>query len=233
MNDARQLALKFFLFIGERLALLVIIVLGAIVFSTQKEATLAYFDNRSVEPQIISSIPLEKEPVGQILGAVEEQVPPSPTPTVAMQTPTPTPIPPTPTTTPPTTISPTPIITSTSTPTPSLAKTSPSPTQTPVLPTATPTPTPVPTNAPAAVDPNSDEVWDRLAICEAGGNWSIDTGNGYFGGLQFNQGAWESVGGTGNPAQASREEQITRGKMLQQKRGWGAWGGCSAQLGLN
>jgi LysM repeat protein len=67
-------------------------------------------------------------------------------------------------------------------------------------------------SSPAApVAPSSSgggTVWDRLAQCESGGNWSIDTGNGYGGGLQFSQGTWEANGGTGNPADASREEQI-------------------------
>jgi hypothetical protein len=107
------------------------------------------------------------------------------------------------------------------------------PTATPtlsVLPTITITPTP---SSPITVIANTDDaVWDKLAQCESTGHWDDNTGNGYFGGLQFSQGTWESVGGTGNPAQASREEQIMRGKMLQQRRGWGPWGGCSAKLGL-
>lgn len=90
----------------------------------------------------------------------------------------------------------------------------------------TPTPTPV------IIKPTED-IWDTLAKCEAGGNWSTDTGNGYYGGLQFNQGAWNSVGGTGKPSDASRDEQIMRGKMLQEKRGWGVWGLCAKKLGLN
>lgn len=90
----------------------------------------------------------------------------------------------------------------------------------------TPTPTPVP------VLP-TDDVWDRLAKCESKGNWGIDTGNGYFGGLQFSQGAWNSVGGIGKPSDASREEQIKRGQMLQSMRGWAVWGICAKKLGLN
>ncbi len=75
-------------------------------------------------------------------------------------------------------------------------------------------------------------VWDRLAACEAGGNWSINTGNGYYGGLQFSQSSWRAVGGSGLPSNASREEQIQRGKMLQARQGWGAWPSCAAKLGL-
>ena len=112
------------------------------------------------------------------------------------------------------------------------------PTSTPTqtsIPTQTPTPTPTPTPEPTTppVDPNNDAIWDQISSCEAGNNWATDTGNGYYGGLQFSQSAWESVGGTGNPAQASREEQIMRGKMLRDRRGsFSAWGACAARLGL-
>ncbi len=77
-----------------------------------------------------------------------------------------------------------------------------------------------------------DAVWDRLAKCESGGNWSINTGNGYYGGLQFSAGTWRSVGGTGLPHQHSREEQIKRGKILQARAGWGQWPSCTRKLGL-
>lgn len=76
-------------------------------------------------------------------------------------------------------------------------------------------------------------AWDRLAKCESGGNWSISTGNGYYGGLQFTLSSWAAVGGSGNPAAASREEQIHRGEILQSRQGWGAWPACSAKLGLS
>lgn len=78
----------------------------------------------------------------------------------------------------------------------------------------------------------SGGVWDKLAACESGGNWSINTGNGYYGGLQFSQGSWSAVGGSGSPANASKAEQIKRAKMLQARQGWGAWPACSAKLGL-
>jgi LysM repeat protein len=84
-------------------------------------------------------------------------------------------------------------------------------------------------SAPAVADGG---VWDRLAQCEAGGNWSINTGNGYYGGLQFTLGSWRAVGGSGYPHQASREEQIARGKMLQARQGWGAWPACTSKLGI-
>ncbi|CAN5856477.1 hypothetical protein BH23ACT10_BH23ACT10_25250 [soil metagenome] len=75
-------------------------------------------------------------------------------------------------------------------------------------------------------------VWDRLAACEAGGNWSINTGNGYYGGLQFSLGSWRAVGGSGYPHRASRSEQIKRGKRLKARQGWGAWPSCTRKLGL-
>ncbi|NLT29399.1 MAG: DUF348 domain-containing protein [Propionibacterium sp.] len=75
-------------------------------------------------------------------------------------------------------------------------------------------------------------VWDRLAQCESGGNWSINTGNGYYGGLQFSASSWRAVGGTGLPHQHSREEQIRRAEILKSKQGWGAWPACTRKLGL-
>ncbi len=92
--------------------------------------------------------------------------------------------------------------------------------------------TPTPTPTPALIDSGRNDVWEKIADCETHKNWNSDTGNGYFGGLQFNQSAWESTGGTGNPAAASKDEQIMRGKILQSRRGWGPWGGCSKKLGL-
>lgn len=79
---------------------------------------------------------------------------------------------------------------------------------------------------------SGNTVWDRLAECESGGNWAINTGNGYYGGLQFTLSSWSAVGGSGYPHQASREEQILRGQRLQALQGWGAWPACSAKLGL-
>lgn len=75
-------------------------------------------------------------------------------------------------------------------------------------------------------------IWDGIAQCESGGNWSIDTGNGYYGGLQFTLGSWRAYGGTGYPNQASRAEQIAIAQKLQAAQGWGAWPVCSARLGL-
>jgi LysM repeat protein len=75
-------------------------------------------------------------------------------------------------------------------------------------------------------------VWDRLAQCESSGNWSINTGNGYYGGLQFALSSWEWVGGTGYPHEASKAEQIARAEILLERQGWNAWPSCSRQLGL-
>lgn len=86
--------------------------------------------------------------------------------------------------------------------------------------------------APANFSAGNGSVWDKLAACEAGGNWAINTGNGYYGGLQFSLSSWRGVGGSGLPSDASREEQIMRGQMLQARSGWGAWPACSAKLGL-
>jgi uncharacterized protein YabE (DUF348 family) len=76
-------------------------------------------------------------------------------------------------------------------------------------------------------------VWDRLAQCESGGNWAINTGNGYYGGLQFSLGTWRAYGGTGLPSQASRETQIAIAtKVRNASGGYGAWPACAARLGL-
>jgi uncharacterized protein YabE (DUF348 family) len=83
--------------------------------------------------------------------------------------------------------------------------------------------------APAVAD---GSVWDRLAQCEAGGNWAANTGNGFYGGLQFNLRTWSANGGSGRPDQASREEQISVGQRVQASQGWGAWPSCSSKLGL-
>ena len=77
-------------------------------------------------------------------------------------------------------------------------------------------------------------VWDRLAQCEAGGNWSANTGNGYYGGLQFNEDTWHAYGGQGLPHQNSREQQIAIAQKMVNRNGgsYGAWPHCSSVLGL-
>ncbi len=74
--------------------------------------------------------------------------------------------------------------------------------------------------------------WDAIAQCESGGNWAINTGNGYYGGLQFSAQTWKSVGGPGLPHQNSREVQIKYAKILQQRAGWGQWS-CAAKVGVH
>jgi hypothetical protein len=101
-----------------------------------------------------------------------------------------------------------------------------------VTPTApAPTTTQPPPPPRAYGDPEDPATWDRMAQCEAGGNWAANTGNGYYGGLQFSLATWQSYGGAGYPHEASRETQIEIGKRLQADRGWGAWPGCAEELG--
>ncbi|MHA7306184.1 transglycosylase family protein [Arthrobacter sp. TMN-49] len=76
-------------------------------------------------------------------------------------------------------------------------------------------------------------TWDSLAQCESGGDWAINTGNGFSGGLQFTPSTWAAFGGTGAPESASREQQIAVAERVQAGQGWGAWPSCAAQLGLS
>ena len=81
----------------------------------------------------------------------------------------------------------------------------------------------------------SDSTWDRLAQCESGGRWDIDTGNGYSGGLQFSPSTWRAFGGgefAARAHQASRAEQIVVDERTLAEQGWGAWPACSRKLGL-
>lgn len=74
---------------------------------------------------------------------------------------------------------------------------------------------------------NADSVnWDAIAECESGGNWSINSGNGHYGGLQFKQATWSSNGGVGNPATASRAEQIRVAENVLRTQGIKAWPKC-------
>lgn len=87
-------------------------------------------------------------------------------------------------------------------------------------------------SAPAAADGG---VWDRLAQCESGGNWAINTGNGFSGGLQFLRSTWLGVGGgeyAPDAHLATREQQIDVATRVLASQGWGAWPGCSSMLGL-
>lgn len=88
----------------------------------------------------------------------------------------------------------------------------------------------------ASAESRSGMVWDRLAQCEASGNWAINTGNGYYGGLQFDLRTWRAYGGANYasyPHRASREHQISVATALRDARGgYGAWPACARKLGL-
>ena len=95
--------------------------------------------------------------------------------------------------------------------------------------------------APVAVVPrpvvtyDGDTVWDALAQCESGGNWAINTGNGYYGGLQFSLATWQAYGGSAYaayPHEATREEQIAVAERLRAARGYQPWPACRVKLGL-
>jgi hypothetical protein len=93
---------------------------------------------------------------------------------------------------------------------------------------AAPAPTQQASDAPAAPPARTSYSvnWDAIAQCESGGNWGINTGNGYLGGLQFTSGTWHANGGSGSPASASREEQIRVAENVLRTQGIGAWPVC-------
>ncbi|WP_305094793.1 transglycosylase family protein [Prescottella sp. R16] len=72
--------------------------------------------------------------------------------------------------------------------------------------------------------------WDGVAQCESGGNWAINTGNGYYGGLQFSQSTWEAYGGSGSAHNASKAEQIRVAENVLAGQGVGAWPVCGQYL---
>jgi LysM repeat protein len=82
-----------------------------------------------------------------------------------------------------------------------------------------------------AATPASATDWDAIAQCESGGNWSTNTGNGFYGGLQFTQSTWRAYGGTGSAQNASREEQIAVAERVLQGQGIGAWPVCGIHGG--
>jgi hypothetical protein len=97
------------------------------------------------------------------------------------------------------------------------------------------TPPPVVAAAPRVVTYDGDTVWDDLAQCESGGNWAINTGNGYYGGLQFSHATWHGYGGgdfAEYPHEATREEQIIVAERLHAARGFQPWPACRIKLGL-
>jgi resuscitation-promoting factor RpfA len=82
----------------------------------------------------------------------------------------------------------------------------------------------------------SDATWNQLAQCESSGDWHINTGNGYYGGLQFSDSTWDAFGGeryASTADQATREQQIAIAEKVLDAQGWGAWPACSEELGLD
>jgi hypothetical protein len=103
--------------------------------------------------------------------------------------------------------------------------------------TTTTTQAPAPVSAPAPPVPSvpDDSVWDRLAWCESRGNWAMNSGNGFYGGIQFMLSTWLNMGGgqyAYYPHEATREQQIEVASRLQAQYGWGQWPACSSMLGL-
>jgi len=86
-----------------------------------------------------------------------------------------------------------------------------------------------------SADAATTTQWDALAKCESGGNWSINTGNGFYGGLQFTRGTWLAYGGgvyAATANKASREQQISVAARVAAQQGWGAWPTCSIKAGI-
>jgi hypothetical protein len=78
-------------------------------------------------------------------------------------------------------------------------------------------------------------TWQRLANCESSGRWHINTGNGYYGGLQISASTWRAYGGrhfASLPHRASKHQQIKVAKRIKRHQGWGAWPACSARIGV-
>lgn len=89
--------------------------------------------------------------------------------------------------------------------------------------------------APTPANAADMATWDAIAACESGGNWGINTGNGYYGGIQFSAQTWAGFGGTQyapTADQASKEQQIAIAEKVLATQGWGAWPSCSAKAGL-
>lgn len=90
--------------------------------------------------------------------------------------------------------------------------------------------------APAQAGPARADLWDILARCESGGNWNANTGNGYYGGLQFSSSTWHSFGGgayAGTADHATRSQQIAIAEKVLRAQGWKAWPTCSRRAGVS
>lgn len=88
-------------------------------------------------------------------------------------------------------------------------------------------------DAPASATPT--RAWNRLAQCESGGRWHINTHNGYFGGLQISKRTWNGYGGrkfAALPHRATKPQQIRVAERIKRGQGWGAWPACSRRAGL-
>ena len=88
---------------------------------------------------------------------------------------------------------------------------------------------------PVHAGPMRHDPWDVVAQCESGGNWNINTGNGYYGGLQFSPGTWQAYGGgafAGTADHATRSQQIVIAEKVLHAQGWKAWPTCSRKAGL-
>jgi hypothetical protein len=87
--------------------------------------------------------------------------------------------------------------------------------------------------APATGTAHADTVdWDAVAQCESGNDWSANTGNGFYGGLQFKQSTWDENGGVGSPAAASRDQQIAVAERVLATQGPEAWPKCGPNQAL-
>ena len=93
--------------------------------------------------------------------------------------------------------------------------------------------TPIALASPA--DAAALRTWNRLAQCESSGRWHINTGNGYYGGLQFSASTWKAFGGrkfARNAHRARKAEQIRVAERVRRHQGWGAWPHCSRVIGV-
>jgi hypothetical protein len=87
----------------------------------------------------------------------------------------------------------------------------------------------------APAEAASERTWNRLAYCESSGRWHINTGNGYYGGLQISRSTWKGYGGgkfAQYPHRATKAQQIRIAERIQNGQGWGAWPTCSSRIGL-
>ena len=94
---------------------------------------------------------------------------------------------------------------------------------------------PLISTTPTQASPMRQDPWDAVAQCESGGNWNINTGNGYYGGLQFSPRTWQAFGGgafADTADHATRSQQIAIAEKVLHAQGWTAWPTCSRKAGL-